>query len=61
VEEPNRIGGRGVGSFGWGGAYNTESWADPELGTAIAIFAQVESADFGKIEFNRAIRQAIVA
>lgn len=61
VEEPNRIGGRGVGSFGWGGAYNTESWADPELDTAIAIFAQVESADFGKNEFNRAIRQAIVA
>lgn len=61
VEEPNRIGGRGIGSFGWGGAYSTESWADPELDTAVAIFAQVDGADFAKIDLNKAIRQAIVA
>lgn len=31
---------RGVGSFGWGGAYGTESWVDPERNLAVVDFIQ---------------------
>jgi CubicO group peptidase (beta-lactamase class C family) len=60
VEDRNKSNGRGIGTFGWGGAYATESWADPELDVAYAIFAQVLNANFDKTEFQQALRKAIV-
>lgn len=33
-------GSRGLGSFGWGGAYGTESWVDPQRQLAIVNFMQ---------------------
>ena len=44
VEDTAKGGGRGVGAFAWGGAYGTESWADPELGVAAAMFIQMQPA-----------------
>ena len=32
--------GRGRGAFGWGGAYGTESWAEPERGYVGCYFIQ---------------------
>lgn len=32
--------GRGVGSYGWGGGYGTESWIDPERNVAAVYFVQ---------------------
>jgi CubicO group peptidase (beta-lactamase class C family) len=32
--------GRSIGAFGWGGAYGTETWADPQLGIAAAVLVQ---------------------
>lgn len=34
------ITGRGRGAFGWGGAYGTESWAEPERGYVACYFIQ---------------------
>src|SRR4051812_24252874 len=53
---------RGVGAFGWGGAYGTESWADPELGVAAVMFIQMQPAPANvKSDFQKALRNAIVA
>lgn len=61
VEDPAKGGGLGVGSFGWGGAYGTESWVDPELGVAAALFIQVTPGPANlKTDFQQAIRKAIV-
>src|SRR5581483_479009 len=43
VQDAKKGGGRGVGAFGWGGAYGTESWADPELDITAALFIQLQS------------------
>jgi CubicO group peptidase (beta-lactamase class C family) len=62
VEDPARGGGRSVGAFGWGGAYGTETWADPALDVAAALLVQIEGvAPNVKDDFAQAIRQAIVA
>lgn len=62
VEDPAKGGGRSVGAFGWGGAYGTESWADPALGVAAVLLVQIEGvAPNVKDDFAKAIRQAIVA
>lgn len=61
VEDQAKGGGRGVGAFGWGGAYGTESWADPELDVAAVMFIQMQSGQANlTAEFQRAIREAIV-
>ncbi len=62
VEDRDKGAGRGVGAFGWGGAYGTESWADPELDVAAALFIQVNPAPANvRLDFQQAIRQAIVS
>jgi CubicO group peptidase (beta-lactamase class C family) len=61
VEDSAKGGGRGVGAFGWGGAYGTESWADPELGVAAVMFIQMQSSQPNVTsEFQQALRKAIV-
>jgi CubicO group peptidase (beta-lactamase class C family) len=61
VEDKANGGGRGVGAFGWGGAYGTESWADPELGVAAIMFIQMQSGPPNvRSEFQQALRKAIV-
>lgn len=62
VEDEKRGSGRAVGAFGWGGAYGTETWADPQLDMACVMLIQVDSAASSvKDDFARALRQAIVA
>jgi len=47
---------RGKGSFGWGGAGGTESWADPENElVAVRMLQQERGGNFAK-----AIQQAII-
>jgi CubicO group peptidase (beta-lactamase class C family) len=61
VEDRAKGGGRGVGAFGWGGAYGTESWADPELGIAAVLFIQMQAGQRNVTsEFQQAIANAIV-
>lgn len=54
--------GESAGSFGWGGAYGTESWAEPALDLAAAFFVQMNppSMDAPRV-FEKAMRAAIVA
>jgi CubicO group peptidase (beta-lactamase class C family) len=62
VEDEAKGSGRGIGAFGWGGAYGTETWADPELDVAAAMFIQVEPGPPDvKTDFQQALRKAIVA
>lgn len=61
VENAANGDGRSVGSFGWGGGYGTESWADPELGVTAAMFIQMEPPPNVKADFQEALRKAIVA
>jgi CubicO group peptidase (beta-lactamase class C family) len=51
---------RGVGSFGWGGAYGTEPWADPQLGIAGVIMVQQPDTILAPT-FQTALRRSIVA
>lgn len=51
---------RGVGSFGWGGAYGTEPWADPVLGFAGVIMVQQNNPVLAPA-FQAVLRQSIVA
>jgi CubicO group peptidase (beta-lactamase class C family) len=50
--------GRGRGSFGWGGAYGTESWVDPENGLTAVFFVQ-QPVRPALAHFQHAIRKAI--
>ncbi|MFC4312050.1 serine hydrolase domain-containing protein [Steroidobacter flavus] len=59
VEDSAKGSGRSVGAFGWGGAYGTESWADPELDVAAALFIQ-QPVTAVQHDFQRALRDAIV-
>lgn len=62
VEDETRGNGRAAGAFGWGGAYGTETWADPKLDMACVMLIQVDSAASSiKDDFTRALRKAIVA
>jgi CubicO group peptidase (beta-lactamase class C family) len=62
VEDPAKANGRGIGAFGWGGAYGTDSWADPRNDLVAAFFQQVKPLSF-KVEtdFERAIYGTIAA
>jgi CubicO group peptidase (beta-lactamase class C family) len=51
--------GRGLGSYGWGGAYGTDSWIDPQHNIASVYFVQ-QSGDFAGRAYGRAIREALV-
>lgn len=51
---------RGVGSFGWGGAYGTEPWADPQFGLAGVIMIQQPNMMLAPA-FQMALRKSIVA
>jgi CubicO group peptidase (beta-lactamase class C family) len=62
VEDEERGGGRSEGAFGWGGAYGTETWADPKLDVAAAFFIHVSSPPHNvRSAFEEAIRGAVVA
>ena len=50
---------RGVGSFGWGGAYGTEPWADPQLGIAGVIMVQQPVPSLAPT-FQAALRRSII-
>lgn len=61
VEDESRGAGRAVGAFGWGGAYGTETWADPKLDIAAVMLIQMDPAPPSpKSDFTKAIRKAIV-
>jgi CubicO group peptidase (beta-lactamase class C family) len=51
---------RGVGSFGWGGAYGTETWADPQFGIAGVIMVQQSVRELAPT-FQAALRRSIIA
>ncbi|HSV54266.1 MAG TPA: serine hydrolase domain-containing protein [Burkholderiaceae bacterium] len=60
VEDASKGNGRGVGAFGWGGAYGTETWVDPELDVAAVLLVQ-QPVDSVRPAFQQALRAAIVA
>lgn len=61
VEDEAKGKGRSVGAFGWGGAYGTESWADPALDMAAVILMQMDpGASDVHTDFATALRAAIV-
>ena len=51
--------GRGRGAFGWGGAFGTTTWTDPELEIAAVLMVQQGSERVVR-DFERAIRAAII-
>lgn len=50
-----------IGSFGWGGAFNTHGWADPKEGIIALLFTQEYLSPYYSVgeEFQVAIYQAI--
>ena len=52
--------GRSTGGFGWGGAYGTMSWTDPEEKLTAVIMIQ-QSVDQVQRDFESVIRKAIIA
>ncbi len=50
---------RGRGAFGWGGAFGTVSWTDPEL-ELVAVFLVQQPTKGVTDDFERAIKAAIV-
>ena len=52
---------RSLGSFGWGGAFNTHGWADPKEGIIALLFTQEYLSPFYSIgkEFEIAVYQAL--
>lgn len=50
-----------IGSFGWGGAFNTHGWADPKEGIIALLFTQEYLSPYYSIgeEFQVAVYQAI--
>ncbi|WP_163233975.1 serine hydrolase domain-containing protein [Caulobacter rhizosphaerae] len=62
VEDPAKANGRGVGAFGWGGAYGTDSWVDPQRQMVAAFFQQVKPLTFAvENDFEKAVHAAIVS
>ncbi|HMP01565.1 MAG TPA: serine hydrolase domain-containing protein [Gemmatales bacterium] len=52
----------GVGTFGWGGAYGTIFWVDPENEVVAVLMAQVFPQDFTlSVEFKKAVYAALTA
>lgn len=50
-----------IGSFGWGGAFNTHGWADPQEGVIALLFTQEYLSPWFTIgeEFQTAVYQAL--
>lgn len=62
VVEDRALGnGRGAGAFGWGGAYGTETWADPELDVAAVLLVQRPGPGTVATAFQAALRTALQA
>lgn len=62
ARDPSNLRGSSVGTFGWGGAYGTESWADPANDIVASFFVQMSAPSMdGPRIFEQAIHQAIVA
>lgn len=59
IDQPNAETGRSNGAFGWGGALGTTSWNDPSEGIAAVIMIQQNVREV-QVDFERAIRQAII-
>ena len=51
--------GRGRGAFGWGGAFGTTTWTDPELEVTAVLMVQQGSEGVVR-DFENAIRAAII-
>ena len=61
VLDPTTCGcGRSTGAFGWGGAYGTMSWTDPEEKLVAVIMIQ-QPVDQVQRDFENVIRKAITA
>ena len=60
TEDPNAAGARrSTGAFGWGGAFGTRSWTDPEEElTAVLMLQQPNNA--ARYDFDNAVQQAII-
>ena len=50
---------RGKGAFGWGGAFGTISWTDPENELVAVIMLQQPHGPTQN-DFGRAVRKAII-
>ncbi|NKC01118.1 MAG: serine hydrolase [Pseudomonadales bacterium] len=50
---------RSAGAFGWGGAFGTRSWTDPEEGITGVLMLQQPNRD-AQYDFENAVRQAII-
>ena len=50
---------RSEGAFGWGGAFGTRSWTDPEAGIAGVIMLQQRHVRT-QVDFEHAVRHAII-
>lgn len=62
VEDPAKSNGRSKGAYGWGGAYGTESWVEPERDLVAVFLIQMGNPPFGAYRpFEKAMQQAIVA
>lgn len=59
LDQPNAETGRSNGAFGWGGYLGTMSWNDPKEEIAGVILLQQNVREV-QVDFERAIRQAIV-
>lgn len=49
LEDRSRGHGRGVGTLGWGGAYGTVTWSDPELEMAVVSMVQQPGANLTSV------------
>ncbi|GGL35091.1 serine hydrolase [Caulobacter rhizosphaerae] len=62
VEDPSKSNGRSKGAYGWGGAYGTETWVEPERDLVAAFFIQLAKPPFAsQIPFETAMQKALVA
>jgi CubicO group peptidase (beta-lactamase class C family) len=62
VEEPAKSNGRSKGAYGWGGAYGTETWVEPERDLVAAFFIQLAKPPFAtQVPFETAMQKALIA
>lgn len=62
VEDAAKSNGRSVGAYGWGGAYGTETWVEPERDLVAAFFIQLRQPPMStQLPFEKAMQKAIVA
>lgn len=59
VDDPDNAKSRANGAFGWGGAYGTESWADPALDVAGVVLIQVTTGSAVVPELQAALRKSL--